>query len=83
LSPYLVLLTAIFLPGMGQTLNNTPRRGLVMMMFAIILGMITYHLAGPEVSAVGHFAGGLFVYALSVMDAYYWARIRSALFRLG
>lgn len=83
LSPYLVLLTAVVLPGMGQALNNTPLRGLVMTMFAIILGLITYHLAGPRVSAVGHIAGGLFVYAISVMDAYYWARMRSALFQRG
>ena len=83
LPPYLVLLTAIVLPGMGQALNNTPLRGLVMMMFAVILGLVTYHLASPQVSAVGHVAGGLFVYAISVMDAYYWARVRSALFRHG
>jgi hypothetical protein len=81
LSPYLVLLTSILLPGMGQVLNNTPVRGLSMVMFATILGLITYQLADPKVSAVGHFAGGLFIYAISIMDAYHWARVRCALFQ--
>jgi hypothetical protein len=80
LSPYAVLLTAILLPGMGQVLNNTPRRGLSMLMFMVILGLISYQVADAKVSIVGHFAGGLFVYAISVMDAYYWARVRRELF---
>jgi hypothetical protein len=53
----------------------------MMTMFGLILGLITYRVADPKVSMVGHFAGGLFVYAISVMDAYYWARVRRALFQ--
>lgn len=83
LSPYLVLLVAIVLPGVGQALNNTPLRGLLMVLFMVILGLITYQVADPQVSVIGHFAGGLFIYAISVMDAYYWAKVRSALFHHG
>jgi membrane protein implicated in regulation of membrane protease activity len=64
------------LPGVGQVLNNTPMRGLTMLFFMLMLGVITFNLAGPEISVVGKFAGGIFVYAISVMDAYYWARYR-------
>jgi hypothetical protein len=81
LSPYVVLLAALFLPGMGQVLNNTPLRGLLMIGFMVILGLITYQVADPQVSIVGRFAGGLFIYAISVMDAYYWAKVRRELFR--
>jgi hypothetical protein len=81
LPPAVVLLGAILLPGVGQALNNTPWRGLMMTMFGLILGLITYRVAAPQVSMVGHVAGGLFVYAISVMDAYYWARVRRALFQ--
>lgn len=81
ISPYVVMLIAILLPGMGQVLNNTPVRGLMIILFGVILGLITYQVADPHVSMVGRFAGGLFVYAISVMDAYYWARVRSELFR--
>jgi hypothetical protein len=83
LSPYIVLLAAIFLPGVGQALNNTPVRGLFMILFMVILGLITYQVAAPQVSIIGHFAGGLFIYAISVMDAYYWARVRNELFKRG
>lgn len=83
LSPKLVLLIAILLPGMGQVLNNTPLRGFFMASFMIMLGLITFNLAQPHISMVGKLAGGIFIYALSVMDAYYWARYRLERFQRG
>ena len=81
LSPYLVLIVAILLPGVGQVLNNAVTRALLMLSFMLVLGYFTYHLADPHVSLVGKFAGGIFVYAISVMDAYYWAKYRAEVFR--
>lgn len=74
--PYLVLLVAIMLPGVGQVLNQVPMRGLTMLFFMLVLGVVTFQLAEPGVSILGQFAGGLFIYALSIMDAYQGARIR-------
>lgn len=74
--PYLVLLIAILLPGVGQVVNHAAMRGLTMLFFMLVLGVVTFNLAGPDISVIGQFAGGLFIYALSVMDAYLWARIR-------
>lgn len=79
--PKWVLLTAILLPGMGQVLNNTPLRGFFMVCFMIMLGLITFNVAEPNISMVGRLAGGIFIYALSVMDAYYWAKYRSEIFK--
>jgi hypothetical protein len=31
---------------------------------------------------VGKLAGGIFIYALSIMDAYYWAKYRWELFKV-
>lgn len=76
LHPHLVLLVAILLPGVGQVLNNTPLRGIMMLFFMFMLGVITFNLAAPEISLVGKYAGGIFIYALSVVDAYQWARYR-------
>jgi hypothetical protein len=76
--PRLVLLLAIVLPGVGQVLNNAPWRGFMMLCFMLVLAVVTYNLAAPGTSLVGQFAGGLFVYAISVMDAYQWARYRWA-----
>lgn len=83
LSPLTVLLVAMLLPGMGQVLNNTPTRGFFMVTFMILLGLITYNLAEPHISMVGKLSGGIFIYSLSVMDAYYWARYRREIFRKG
>ncbi len=82
LAPMWVLLTAILLPGMGQVINNTPVKGLVMICFMVILGMITFNLAQPHISMVGKLAGGIFIYALSILDAYYWAKYRWERFKI-
>ena len=76
LNPRLVLAVAILLPGMGQVLNRQPVRGLIFVCFAILLGAFTLKTAVPEVSFVGKMAGGLFVWAMAVLDAYKTARVR-------
>ncbi len=83
LHPYWVLLIAILLPGVGQVVNNTPARGMVMVFFMLSLGWITWHLTTPDHSFAGRYAGGLFIYAISVMDAYRWARYRWEFFHRG
>ncbi len=77
--PYLVLAVAILLPGCGQVLNRQPLRGLMFLFFAALLGTITLITAPSEASRIGHLAGGLFVYALSLPDAYRTARLRRAI----
>lgn len=74
--PLLVLLSAIVLPASGQVLNREPFRGLMFLFFMLLLGGFTLQTASPEVSLVGKFAGGIFVYALAIFDAYKKARIR-------
>lgn len=71
--PLAVLGVAIVLPGVGQVLNRMPVRGLVFVFYIVLLGVITYRLTTPEHSFLGRYAGGLFVYAISVLDAYRWA----------
>lgn len=80
LHPYSVLAIAAVLPGVGQAINNTPLRGMIMALFMVMLGLITYKLAAPGISLVGRFSGGIFIYMLSILDAYYWARYRWELF---
>lgn len=83
MNPYAVLAIAMILPGMGQVLNNTVKRGLLMVTFMVLLGYFTAQVADPNVSIIGRYAGGFFVYAISVMDAYYWAKFRLSLFKQG
>jgi hypothetical protein len=76
LNPYLVLAIAIVLPGVGQVLNNTPTRGLFMVFFMLVGAWICFHTTTPEHSFLGRYAGGWFVYAISILDAYRFARVR-------
>lgn len=78
LNPHLVLAVALVLPGAGQVLNRQSVRGLIFVCFAILLGAFTLKTAAPDVSFVGKISGGLFVWAMAVLDAYKTARIRHA-----
>ena len=80
-SPRLVLAAAIVLPGTGQVLNRQPVRGLVFVFFILLLGAYTLKTAAPEVSIVGKLSGGLFVYAMSIFDAYKRARLQTAVWK--
>ena len=74
--PYLVLFVALILPGCGQVLNRQPMRGLMFLFFTALLGTLTFITAPPTASLIGHLAGGVCVYALSIPDAYRTARLR-------
>ena len=78
-----MLVAATVLPGSGQVLNRQPVRGLTFVFFILLLGAFTLKTAAPEVSMVGKLAGGLFVWALAMMDAYKTARVRFELWRHG
>lgn len=79
--PHLVLLSALILPGTGQVLNGQAPRGLLFLFFMFLLGGYTLKTAAPDVSLLGKLAGGVFVYAVSVLDAYRNARIRYEIWR--
>jgi hypothetical protein len=76
LHPKLVLLIALVLPGMGQVANRMPTRGLMFLFYIILLAVVTYNLTTPDHSLIGRYSGGIFIYMLSVLDAYRWALYR-------
>lgn len=69
-TPLLVLLTGAVLPGVGHVVIGRPFRGLMFVFYILLLGIITVHVADPDRSFLGRYAGGVFVYAISIMDAY-------------
>ena len=77
-NPYLVLGSAIVLPGSGHVILGVPVRGLQFLFFMVILAWVTAKIAPPDASFIGRHAGGLLIYALSILDAYKLARIRHA-----
>jgi len=79
--PYLILAAAIVLPGAGHVLNGDPTRGLIMLFYIILLGIVTAQFAAADASMLGRYAGGWFIYAVSVIDAYRTARYRWEYYR--
>ncbi|ESY73216.1 hypothetical protein NKJ90_26050 [Mesorhizobium sp. M0051] len=77
-NPYLVLGAAIMLPASGHVILGVPVRGLQFLFFMVILAWVTAKIAPPDASFVGRHAGGFLIYALSILDAYKIARIRTA-----
>lgn len=75
--PVLVFAAAILLPGSGQVMNRMPVRGLIFVFYILLLGTITFQLTTPMHSFLGRYSGGLFIYAISVLDAYTWAARRA------
>ncbi len=80
-NPYVVLALAVLLPGVGHVAAGRPLRGLSFAFFTMLLGFITLQVAPAEASFIGRHAGGLFVWALSIPDAYRVARLRYATWR--
>jgi putative effector of murein hydrolase LrgA (UPF0299 family) len=74
-NPYLVLAAAIVLPGCGHVLNGVPQRGLVFLFFIILLGWASVNVMPDGASFFGRYIGGVFVYGISVIDAYQMARV--------
>lgn len=79
LNPYLVLALACLLPGVGHVAIGRAQRGLIFAFFALVLMVVTYMTTTPDQSFIGRHAGGLFIWALSIPDAYRRARIDQAL----
>jgi len=73
--PRLALLVAAILPGMGHVMIGRAARGLGFAFFTLILGWLSTKFAPPDANFIGRHAGGFFVWALSLPDAYKSARI--------
>ena len=76
INPYTVLALAVLLPGGGHVLLGETRRGLCFALFVVMFAVLSYLTTTPEHSFIGRHAGGLFVWALSIPEAYRRARLR-------
>jgi hypothetical protein len=75
-NPLHVLLASIIFPGSGHVLQGRAQRGLMFLFFIIILGWASNHYMPETASFFGRHIGGLFVYGISVIDAYKWSKIK-------
>lgn len=75
-NPYTILALSIVLPGAGHVALGQPQRGFGFAFFTLLLAIISWHTTTPDQSFIGRAALGLFVWAISIPDAYRIARIR-------
>ena len=75
INPYLVLALAVALPGAGHVAVRDAPRGLAFAFFVVLFSVVSYMTTMPDQTFIGRHAGGLFVWALSIPDAYRRARI--------
>lgn len=73
--PYKVLAAAI-IPGSGHVLIGQQQRGLIFIVFMMILGWVSYRLTPENWSFFGRHIGGIFIYGISILDVYKTARLR-------
>ena len=73
--PYAILAAALLLPGAGHVLQGKQQRGLMFLFFTIVLGWVSLRIMPDEFSFFTRHVGGIFIYGISVLDAYKSARI--------
>ena len=78
LSPRLVLALSIVGPGLGHLATGRTSRALGFAFSTVLFAILTWKLSPPGHSFVGQHAGGLFIWALSVPDAYRHAKLKHA-----
>lgn len=64
----LILICAAIIPGSGHVILKKPVRGLMLVFWMLALGFISYKLTDESISIVGRYAGGIFVYILSLLE---------------
>ncbi|WP_439543910.1 hypothetical protein [Hyphomicrobium sp.] len=75
-NPYAVLAFALAAPGAGHVAVGQPQRGFGFAFFSLLLALVSWHTTTPDHSFIGRSAAGLFVWAISIPDAYRLARLQ-------
>ncbi len=71
-----VLLAALLVPGSGHVWLGKASRGFMFLFFIVVFGWLSHKLMPATASIVGRNIGGIFVYGMSVIDAYRTAKLK-------
>lgn len=76
--PLIPVLLAVLVPGSGHVVLGKPVRGLIFVFWIVFFGALTGKLAGPKASFTGSYAGGIAVWAISVVEVWRIAHRKKA-----
>jgi hypothetical protein len=76
--PPMRVLAVSLIPGAGHVMLGQAQRGLTFLFFMVVLGWVSYRLMPETSTFIGRHVGGIFIYGISILDAYKTARIRAA-----
>jgi hypothetical protein len=66
----LLVLAASLVPGAGHVWLGQAQRGLMFVFFMLILGWISTKIMPETASFIGRHIGGIFIWGMSIIDAY-------------
>lgn len=66
----ILVIAAAIVPGAGHVLLAQAQRGLMFIFFMTILGWISTKIMPETASFVGRHIGGIFIWGMSIIDAY-------------
>ena len=66
----ILLIAASFIPGAGHVLLGQAQRGLMFIFFITVFGLISTKVMPDTASFIGRHIGGVFIWGMSIIDAY-------------
>ena len=72
-----IFLASVIVPGSGFVLLGKPGRGLMYVVWMLFFGFLTFKATSPQISLIGRYAGGIAIWALSLVELYRLLKIRS------
>ena len=66
----MMIIAAALIPGAGHVLLGQQQRGLMFIFFITIFGWISLKLMPENASFIGRHIGGVFIWGMSIIDAY-------------
>lgn len=70
------ILAVSLIPGVGHVMLGLPHRGLMFIFFMLVLGWISTKLMPATATFIGQHIGGVFIYGMSVLDAFRIGKVR-------
>lgn len=66
-----IIILSLIVPSSGYILLNRHVRGMIMLIWMMVMGFITYQLTDEGISFIGRYSGGFAVWIISVIECHH------------